>query len=148
MLKQVTSARITLWIGRCIALVVAALVFLMPQLLRWYAQARPLVESARIAIAAAFYLCVPAVVPALWCLDKLLRNILEEKIFTEENVSLIRRIRGCCAVVSIVCLPAAFFYLPLIFMTVIMAFLSLVVGVVKNVMAAAVQLREENDLTI
>ena len=33
-------------------------------------------------------------------------------------------------------------------MVVIMAFLALVVSVVKNVMAAAVQIREENDLTI
>ena len=50
--------------------------------------------------------------------------------------------------VSLVCLPAAVFYLPLIFLAVIMAFLALVISVVKNVMAAAVELREENELTI
>jgi len=33
-------------------------------------------------------------------------------------------------------------------MVVIMAFLALVVSLVKNVMAAAVELREENDLTV
>lgn len=36
----------------------------------------------------------------------------------------------------------------LIFMTMIMAFLALAVSVVKNVMAAAVEIREENDLTV
>ena len=45
-------------------------------------------------------------------------------------------------------MPAAFFYPPLVFMTVIMAFLALAVSVVKNVMAAAVEIREENDLTV
>jgi hypothetical protein len=33
-------------------------------------------------------------------------------------------------------------------MVVIMGFLALVVSLVKNIMAAAVELREENDLTI
>ena len=33
-------------------------------------------------------------------------------------------------------------------MTTIMAFLALAVSVVKNVMAAAVEIREENDLTV
>ena len=39
-------------------------------------------------------------------------------------------------------------YPPLIFLAVIMAFLAMAVSVVKNVMAAAVELREENDLTV
>jgi hypothetical protein len=33
-------------------------------------------------------------------------------------------------------------------MVVIMAFLALVISMVKNIMAAAVEMREENDLTI
>ena len=60
----------------------------------------------------------------------------------------IRRIRWCCAWVGLVCLAAGILYPPLLFLAVIMAFLALVVSVVKNVMAAAVELREEHDLTI
>lgn len=148
MINHETSARVTLWLGRCICGTLALLVFFMPRLLNWYAGIRPLVESARWGIGTGFYLSLPAVALALWSMDKLLRNILNGRIFTEENVCLIRRIRMCCAVVGLICLIAAVFYLPLIFMGVIMVFLALVVGVVKNVMAAAVELREENDLTV
>ena len=63
-------------------------------------------------------------------------------------VRFLRLIRWCCAAVSVICLPAAFFYQPLIFMTTILAFLALAVSVVKNGMAAAVEIREENELTV
>lgn len=94
------------------------------------------------------YCCVPAVLYALSCMERLVRNILKEDVFVTQNVRFLRRIRWCCAAVSGICLPAAFFYPPLIFMTTIMAFLALAVSVVKNVMAAAVEIREENDLTV
>ena len=76
------------------------------------------------------------------------RNILSRQVFVEENAALLRRIRVCCAGISLICLPASFFYPPLFFLVLIMAFLSLMVSVVKSVMAAAVELREENDLTV
>ena len=72
----------------------------------------------------------------------------ENDDFVDSNIRFIRRIRWCCAIVSVVCLAAGFGYPPLLFLAVIMAFLALVVSVVKNVMAAAVELREENDLTV
>ena len=100
------------------------------------------------AIMIGFYCCVPAVLYALSCMERLVRNILKEDVFVTQNVRFLRRIRWCCAAVSGICLPAAFFYPPLIFMTTIMPFLALAVSVVKNVMAAAVEIREENDLTV
>lgn len=148
MINQKTSVRVTLWIGRVIAALVIVLLPFMPRLLNWYAWVRPLVHAAWRAISLAFYLCVPAVLVSLWSLDKLLRNILRQQVFTGENVTLIRRIRLCCAAVSLITLPASYFYLPLIFLFLIMGFLALVVSVLGNVMAAAVELREENDLTI
>ena len=133
------SAKFTLWINRLLAAAVGVLLFAMPGLLGLHGAA---------AISFGFYLCVPPVLYALWCIDRLLHNILLEQVFVEENVRRLRRIRWCCAGVSLICVPAACFYQPLIFMVVIMAFLALMVSVVKNVMAAAVELREENDLTV
>ena len=143
-----TSAKFTLWINRIIALAVMGLLPAMPALLRWYQALRPLGQHGGKAILWGFYLCAPAVLYALWCIDRLVTNILAEQVFVGENIRCIRRIRWCCAAVSGICAPAAVFYPPLIFMVVIMAFLALVISVVKNVMAAAVQIREENDLTI
>ena len=142
------SAKFTLWINRLLAAAVGVLLFAMPGLLEWYQGMRPLGLHGAAAISFGFYLCVPPVLYALWCIDRLVSNVLAEKIFIQANVRYIRRIRWCCAGVSLICLPAAFFYQPLIFMVVIMAFLALVVSVVKNVIAAAVALQEESDLTI
>ena len=142
------SAKITLWCNRIVALAVLVLIFFFPRLLEWYQGLRPLGLHGAAAVFFGFYLCVPVVLYALWCIDRLVSNALAEKIFIQANVRYIRRIRWCCAGVSLICLPAAFFYQPLIFMVVIMAFLALVVSVVKNVIAAAVALQEESDLTI
>ena len=143
-----TSAKITLWCNRFIALVVFALIFAMPTLIEWYDEFRTLQPGRPLAILICFYCCVPAVLIALWCIDKLLVNILDGMVFTHKNVSYIRRIRWCCAAISLVCFPGAYMYPPLIFLAVIMGFLALVVSVAKNVLAAAVEIREENDLTI
>lgn len=142
------SAKFTLWCNRLIALIVAALIFFFPGLMDWYAGVRPLGEQKILALMIGFYLCVPVVLYALWCIDRLVKNVLEKEIFVVQNVRYIRRLRWCCAGVSLICVPVAFFYMPLIFMVVIMAFLALVISLVKNVMAAAVEIREENDLTI
>lgn len=142
------SATVTLWVNRVIFLAVTALVFLLPYLMDLYIQARPLDSNAQRAIFLAYYACTPVVLFALWNIERLIRNILAGEVFVRHNARRISRLRWCCLLVSLICLPATFFYLPLIFMVVIMGFLGLVVSVVANVMAAAVEIREENDMTI
>lgn len=142
------GARITLWANRFIAITVAALVFLLPTLVDWYGRIRALTASERTAITVAFYCCAAVIAVALWQIDRLLCDILCAQVFTRKNVKRIRAIRWCCGMVSLICVPAAFAYIPLIFLVIIMAFLCLVVSVVAGVMNAAVIIREENDLTI
>ncbi len=148
MKQSFRSARITLWVNRVIMAVLAVLLVTMPAILDWFRTVRPMEEPSVMAVKVAFYCCAPLVALALWKLDKLLRNILREEVFIHENVNCIRFVRWCCLAVSLICLPAAWFYPPLVFMAVIMAFLSLVVNVVSQVMKAAVAIREENDLTV
>ena len=142
------SARCTLWCSRIIALTVAALIFFFPKLLNWYQSFRPLGLHGAAAVFFGFYVCVPVVLYALWCVERIVTNLLKDQVFVQANVRCVRHIRWCCAGVSLICVPAACFYQPLIFMVVIMAFLALIVSLVKNILAAAVELREENDLTI
>ena len=142
------STKITLWAGRLAAVIVAVLAVCMPAVLQWYAKVRTLVQAEKLAILIAFYCCVPVVGTALWNMDRLLRRILSGEVFTQKTVGHIRVIRWCCAGVSLICIPASVFYLPLVFMVIIMAFLCLAVSVVCGVMTAAVAIREENDLTI
>ncbi len=142
------SAALTLWCNRLLMAVVGVLSFAMPSLLRWYNKIRILNESQNLALLIAFYLCVPIALYALWNLEKLLRRITAGEVFIRHNVVLIRRVCLCCLAVSGICLPAAYFYAPLIFFCIVMAFLCPVVNVVRFVFDAAVAIREENDLTI
>lgn len=140
--------RTTLWVSRSIFMILVALLPGMPFLMNWYSEFRELNLSAHISIMVAFYICAIITAVALLQMDRLLRNILDDQVFVRKNIRLIQKIRGCCGLVALVCLPAAVFYMPLIFMFVTMAFLWLVVGVVAQTLDAAVAIREENDLTI
>ena len=127
---------------------VAALAVAMPWLVRWYVEFRRIRESGRIAILAAFYGCLPFALAALICLLRLLLNIRRERVFSEVNSRLMAVISWCCAAVAAVTLGAFRWYPPLIFITLSMAFLFLIVRVVRNCFIAAIALKEENALTI
>ena len=141
-------AALTLWANRLLMAVIVVLALAMPALLKWYNTLRPLADNTNLALLIAFYLCVPISLFALYNLEKLLGNINAGEVFLRSNVSLIRRVCNCCLLVSAICLPAAFFYPPLIFFCIVMGFLCPVVNVVRRVFDAAVTIREENDLTI
>lgn len=106
-------------------------------------------------ILAPFYLVVPAGYAALVCIDKLLINIKKEVVFDKVNVRLLRIISRCCfyaAAVGIlsfsVMAAAKYPYASLIILASGEAFMGLVVRVVKNVFEAAIEIKEENELTI
>ncbi len=146
---KTNPAAVTTWrINRFMLVLVAGLLFFEPVLLRWYCQSRYLSIEEQYSITGAFYASAVAALYALWNLDRLLKNILNGDVFIRENVQMIRRVCWCCALVALFCAPAALFYPPMIFLTIIMGFLCLVVNVVREVMHAAVTIREENDLTI
>ena len=146
---KISAAKATLFFNRFLAAVMVCLIFLLPSFLDWYVALRPAMRvSARWALVLGFYGCTPAVFLALWELDRLLRAILGRQVFIRRNVRSISRVRWCCLAVSLICLPAAVYYPPIIFMSIIMFFLTLILSVLANVMAAAVEIREENDLTV
>ena len=140
---KLSLAAVAVFFAAAVALAIA-----MPWLLDWYVQYRHLRETGRIALQVAFYGCLPFALTALLCLWKLLRNIQQEKVFLEANSRLIAVVSWCCAAVAAVTLGACRWYPPLGFITVSMAFLFLIVRVVRNCFIAAIALREENALTI
>ena len=148
MKTKISTPKLTLYATRFIAAVLFALLFALPALLELYCKVRVLKMDERTAVLAAFYCCALVSFLALWRMDALLRNIISGRVFIRENVHYIRTIQWCCGCISLICLPAAVFYYPLVFLVVIMAFLCLCVSVLGQVMSAAVTIREENDLTI
>lgn len=142
------SCKMTLWVERSVAVLLVALLFLLPKILDWYSGFRFLSEGEQRMITIAFYCCCVVIGWALWNLDGLLRRILKDEVFVRKNVRAIRQIQWCCAAVCVITIATCFAYLPLVFLAVIMGFLCLVVDVVAHVMDAAVTIREENDLTV
>ncbi len=100
------------------------------------------------AICAAFYLCVVPAGLLLWCLDRLLGSLSRGEVFTRENISRLRRISWCCAVIAVICLAAAWFFFPFLLVSAAAAFICLILRVIKNVFQEALALKEENDYTI
>ena len=78
----------------------------------------------------------------------ILNNITKEKVFVSDNVTFLRIISWCCFGAAIVTVVASFEYFPVIVISIAAAFVGLILRVVKNVMQSAVEIREENDLTI
>ena len=131
----------------CLAAAVG-MAFAMPWLSAWYQITRNLRDSGRTAILVAFYGCLPFALTALVCLWKLLRNIQREQAFLAVNSRYMSVVSWCCAAVAAVTLGTFRWYPPLILVTMSMAFIFLIVRVVRNCFLAAIALKEENALTI
>jgi hypothetical protein len=90
---------------------------------------------------------VPAAV-LLYNLFRLLHRIEEEQVFITENVECLRRISWSCFAGAGISLISIYYYFPWVFVAVAAAFMGLIVRVVKNVVAKAVELQNEVDYTI
>lgn len=102
-----------------------------------------------------FYLVVPAGYVALICLDKLLINIKKDVVFDSKNTKLLNTISwacfyaGCVGLVSFIGIfIKAFMFETMLVLSAGEYFMWLVVRVVKHILEKAIELKEENDLTI
>ena len=95
------------------------------------------------------YICfVPAII-ALFTLDMLLRNILKDGVFLRSNVKSMRIISWCCFAIAVVMLCGwPFISYVLIFIAAAAAFFGTLMRVIKNVIDAACEIKDENDFTI
>ena len=91
--------------------------------------------------------CIPAAI-LLICLYFLLRRIGAGDVFIAGNVKTLRYISWCCFAGGAICAASALYYVPWIAVGVAAAFMGLIVRVVKNVVAKAVSLQDDVDLTI
>lgn len=155
MLNKNKSVRITHFIVRvCYALLAAAAVVL-PIILNNGFYEFDILGEIKSYIIGPFYAVVPAGYIALICLDKLLINIRKEIVFDSKNVTLLRIISWACFYAGLVGLLSFviilimdFMFETLFVLAIGEMFMGLVVRVVKNVFEAAIEIKEENELTI
>ena len=116
-----------------------------PWLIRWF---RPdLAEKKALFLSTIYSGSIPAAI-LLYCLYRLLRHIELEQVFITTNVEYLRRISWCCFAGSVICFASIPYYFPWCFVAVAAAFMGLIVRVIKNVIAQAVELKNESELTI
>lgn len=101
----------------------------------------------------------PAGYIALAFIDKLLSNVKKERIFDLSTIRCLDVITWCCVFASLICITSfiiAFvkfgLYIPTLFSFLAIAlgamFMALILNVIKKVFQKAIELKEENDLTI
>lgn len=106
------------------------------------------IQTGSIYFLVSFYsLLLPAVV-ALICLYALLSNISKGEIFITNNIKCLRWISWACYLAAIISLASTFYYKPFIIVAAGAGFMGLILRVVKNVLAEAVYMKQEQDYTI
>lgn len=94
-----------------------------------------------------YTLCVPAVV-ALYGLWQLLDNIEKDDVFIDKNVEIMRMLSWRCIFAGAICFVSAVYYLPFMIIAAAAGFVGLLLRIVKNVFARAVEIKQDNDYTI
>jgi len=132
----------------CIVLLLAiAALFCIPICTEWYdavSEQEPIHNLLNVVL----YVSDMLGILAVWELLKMLSNISKEQLFVEQNVTCLRVISWCCFGVAAVWIPVIYFRMLAFFVSFVAAFAGIILRVMKNLFAAAVDLREENDYTI
>ena len=120
-----------------------------PWLTRWFLGfSRASLQGAEPFFLTTIYIgSIPAAI-LLYNLYRLLRRIEVDQLFILENVEALRRISWSCFIGAGIGLGSGFYYFPWIFVAIAAAFMGLIVRVVKNVVAKAIDLQNEVDYTI
>ncbi len=155
MAKRKTSAIISLVICALCAAALLGLVCAFPAFLRWFyidvhglASGSDHLNMICGLLIPAFYVCAPFAAAALYMLIAFLVNILRDRIFIRRNATYLRLISWCCYAVMLVTLIPGLKYFPLLIITCAMGTVGTLLRVMKNMTQTAVELREENELTI
>lgn len=142
--STVTSLVTVFLLGACLL----ALAFTAPWLTKLFIEAFDRPSTVFTPIIATFYCILPFAAGVLCCLGMLLSNIAHEKVFIKQNISLLRAMSILLFVATLIFVAAGCFYMPFFLLALCAAFITLIVRVVKNCFAAAVILKDENELTI
>lgn len=146
--KQNRSALLTLILVDIFGVCLILLAFTAPALMRQYIQVTHCPESLFLPVTTTFYAILPFAAATLLALDRLLRRILRGEVFVSANVAALRLISYMLCAAVVIFLAAGFFYGGFFVLAVAAAFFVTVVRTVKNCFAAAVLIKDENELTI
>ena len=142
----------SIYVARAMILIFAAALLIMlgaaPVVVRWYVGLRGMRPQTLVVILVCWYACsVPAAI-ALWRLWVLLRRIGSGEPFVDRNIRDIRHVSDCAQACAVICGGGAVGYAPFLVVSAAMLFLFAIVQVVAACFRAAMELADENSLTI
>ena len=94
------------------------------------------------------YICLLIAFFIFTSLYKLLCNIQQEQVFCDENITYLRKLSWLCFMVALITCIASIGFPSFLLVAIVFAFIALILRVVKNVMAQATLIKQENDFTI
>lgn len=124
-----------------------ASLFCIPVITEWY-DAVSGQNPIHVELNILLYLSALLGILALWQLKGLLDRFAKEEVFVTENAASFRKIAWCCFGVAFLWLIFTFWRFLAFLVAFMAAFAGLLLRVMKNMLEAAVKLREENDFTI
>ncbi len=145
--KQNAALKVSIGFTAVFALALTALTFTGPWTLKWFCEYtnNQHIEKFIIGIT---YLAVPAGWGAIIILFKLLTNINKGVVFDEKNVKMLSVLSWLCLYVGFLSGFAVRWYIPFIIVSVSALFIGLIVRVVRNIISEAIEIKDENDLTV
>lgn len=148
--KSLRLSRVCIWVFFCLVIVICVgTPWLLTALGDTTMVGGVRVQDAFWMLLAVEYTASVVACAALYKLHKLLANIENERVFVEENVTVLRALSWHCIAAGVVFAVGAALCWPLLWLVAaVSAFAGLILRVMKNVFAEAVRLKDENDFTI
>ena len=116
--------------------ILVVLVICLPMLVTWYVEIRGKSAKLPTTMLVTCYPCAPFTGTALLYLRKLLKNALNDEIFSKSSVKCLKIMAFCCTAIAVITLIAGRYYLPFYIVGATFAFLALLafsfMGVLEN----------------
>lgn len=101
------------------------LVITLPMLVTWYVEIMGKSPKLPTTMLVTCYPCAPFTGIALVALRKMLKNAINDSVFSESSIRCLKYISACCTVISVITLIAGRYYLPFYIVGATFAFLAL-----------------------
>lgn len=141
-----------------LAAVAFAMLFITTGTITWDGDSFKLIEEFQVRLLSfPFYAVVPAGYAALLCIDKLLTNIKKDLVFEAETLKFLNIISYACVYASVVGIVSVVislisdvydFIIVFSLLSLGELFMAIVLQVIKQVFKKAIDIKEENELTI
>lgn len=141
-----------------LAAVAFAMLFITTGTITWDGDSFKLIEEFQVRLLSfPFYAVVPAGYAALLCIDKLLTNIKKDLVFEAETLKYLNIISYACVYASVVGIVSVVislvsdvydFIIVFSLLSLGELFMAIVLQVIKQVFRKAIDIKEENELTI